>query len=183
MKSRVIKTGVVLFVFASLCRCDTVNMLNCKFERKNIDNFRFAGVNFDKFSNFSDIGFADIAKITMALLNSSAPITFDMNLEGKNPTEKNAALEQFKWKFLLDGNEILEGNIRDKFSIPAEGTSILPVEIGFDAWSFLENKTPQSLFNFYQNITGKNASGQSNASLKIRPTINGVEFPNYITIN
>jgi hypothetical protein len=188
MRSRIIKTGIVLFVVVSFCGCEPaqqfINMFNCKFERKNIDNFRFAGVEFDKFKNFSDIGIADIAKITLALASKTAPITFDMNLEGTNPNKANAGVEQFKWIFLLEGNEILNGNVAEKFSIPAEGSSLLPpIQIGFDAWSFLDGKTPQSIFNFYQNITGKNASGTSNASLKIRPTINGLEFPNYITLN
>jgi hypothetical protein len=48
---------------------------------------------------------------------------------------------------------------------------------------YLDGSTPESIFRFYQNITGKNAAQQSNASLKIKPTINGVEFPNYITVN
>ena len=188
MKSIVVKTSIVLFVVVSFCGCDPaqqlVNMFNCKFERESINNFRFAGVEFDKFKNFSDIGVVDVAKITLALASKTAPITFDMNLIGTNPNKTSAGVEQFKWIFLLEGNELLNGNVLEKFSIPAEGSSSLPpIAINFDAWSFLENKTPQSLFNLYQNITGKNASGTSNASLKIRPTINGVEFPNYITVN
>ncbi|MCL2131506.1 MAG: hypothetical protein FWH36_03485 [Lentimicrobiaceae bacterium] len=187
---KVIKTGILLFVIVSFCRCDTaqelINMLNCKFERKDVDNFRFAGVDFDKFNSFEDIGTSDVLKISTALLKGTAPITFNMNLEGRNPNKTTAGIEQFRWIFLMDGDEILNGNIVDKFSIPAEGTSILPIEIGFDAMQFLDGsgvQKVQSLFNLYQNITGKNASQTSNASLKIKPTINGKEFPQYITLN
>jgi hypothetical protein len=106
-----------------------------------------------------------------------------MNVEGKNPNKTTAGIEQFKWIFLLEGNEILNGNVIDKFSIPAGGSNVLPLEIGFDAWQYLDGGSLESLFRFYQNLTGKNALQQSNASLKIRPTINGVEFPNYLTLN
>ena len=186
MKSIVVKTSIMLFVVVSFCGCERaqqlVNMFNCKFERESINNFRFAGVNFDKISS------ADLLAITFALAKKTAPITFDMNLIGTNPNKTSAGVEQFKWIFLLEGNELLNGNVLEKFSIPAGGSSSLPpIVINFDAWKFLNGNTnlelAKSLFNLYQNITGKNASGTSNASLKIRPTINGMEFPNYITIN
>jgi len=183
MRSIILKIGLLLFVVVLFCGCELVNMLNCKFERKNIDDFRFAGVSFDKFNSINDINLVDVAKITTALLQGTAPITFNMNVEGKNPNKSTAAIEEFKWIFMLDGNEILNGNTLNKFSIPAKSTNILPLEIGFDAMKYLDGTTPESLFRFYQNITGKNSSGESNASLKIKPTINGVEFPQYITLN
>ena len=176
-----------MFLAVSLCGCDKVkefvNMLNCTFERKNIDNFCFAGVNFDRLASPDDLSIADGLSIADALLSGKAPITFNMNVEGKNPNKTTAALEQFEWIFLLDGNEILNGNIPDRFSIGAEGTNILPIEIGFDAMQYMNGSSLESLFNFYQNLTGKNATQQSNASLKIKPTINGVKFPSYITLN
>ena len=186
MRKIVSKTVVVLFVVVAFCGCDTarefVNMLNCTFERKNIDNFRFAGVSFDRFASPTDLKGTELLSVTSALLSGKAPITFNMNVEGKNPNKTTAALEQFEWIFLLDGNEILNGNIPDRFSINAEGTSILPIEIGFDAIQYMDGSSITSLFNFYQNLTGKNASKESNASLKIKPTINGIKFPNYIEL-
>ena len=180
------KIVCVAVVVVSFCGCDTarelVNMLNCTFERKNIDNFRFAGVNFDRLASPTDLTFMEAANITAALLKGTAPITFNMNLIGKNPNKTTAGIEQFKWIFLLDDNEVLQGNIQDRFSIPAEGDNILPVEISFDAMNYLDGSTPESIFRFYQKITGKNAAGESDATLKIKPTINGVEFPNYITV-
>ena len=173
-------------VIVSFCGCDKarelVNMFNCTFERESIDQFRFAGVNFDRLASPSDMTAMDIINISAALLKKTAPITFNMNLTGTNPNKTTAGIEQFKWIFLLDGNEVLQGNVPNKFSIPAEGTSILPIEISFDAIDYLDGSTPESIFRFYQDITGKNDSKQSNATLKIRPTINGVEFPNYITV-
>jgi len=183
MRNVVIKIGILVFVVFSFCGCELINMLNCKFERKNIDNFSFAGVPFDKFNSISDINALDIISITSALLNKTAPISFNMNIEGKNPNKSTAAIEEFKWVLLLDGNEILNGNTPDKFSIPAKGSNILPLRIGFDAINYLDGSNIESLFKFYQNITGKNASGESNATLKIKPTINGIEFPDYITLN
>jgi hypothetical protein len=183
MSKLVIKTGILLVVIASFCGCDTVNMLNCSFEKRNVDNFSFAGIGFDKINSISDINIlTDGATILSALSKGTAPITFNLNVEGKNPNKSVAAIEQMDWKVLVDEAEFL-GSITEKFSIPAEGTSILPIEIGFDAMSFIDGNTPESIFNLYQNITGKNASKESNASLKIKPTINGFEFPNYITLN
>ena len=187
MRKIIIKIGIVLFVVVSFCGCDEarefVNMLNCTFERKNMDNFRLAGVNFDRITSPGDLKASELLSITTALASRKIPITFNMNVEGKNPNKTTAALEQFEWIFNLDGNEILNGNIPDRFSIGAEGTSILPIEIGFDAMQYMDGSSIESLFRFYQNLTGKNTAQQSNAVLKIRPTINGIKFPNYITLN
>jgi hypothetical protein len=178
---------VAVAVVVCFCGCDTarelVNMFNCTFERENIEKFRFAGVNFDRLTSPADLTLTEGINIAAALAKGTAPISFTMNLTGKNPNKTTAGIEQFKWIFLLDGNEVLDGNVIDKYSIPAEGASVLPLEIGFDAMKYLDGSTPESIFRFYQNITGKNAAQQSNASLKIKPTINGVEFPNYITVN
>jgi len=182
MSKLTFKMSVALFVFAAFCGCDKVNMLNCKFERKNVNNFRFAGVNFDKFNSLSDITFSDGLSIGTALLAQTIPITFNVNVEGKNPNKSVAAIEQMDWKVLVDDAEFV-GSITEKFSIPAEGTNILPLEIGFDAMQILDGTTVLSMFNLYQNITGKNANSESNVTIMIRPTILGIKFPNYITLN
>ena len=187
MRNRIVKAGIVLFFTLSLCGCDKVeefvNMLNCTFERKDIDHFRFAGVDFDRLSSPSDLKGADLLAVTTALLKKTAPVTFNMNVEGSNPNKATAAIGQFKWILLLDGNEVVNGNVADRFSIPAESKNILPLEMTFDAWKYLNGSTPESIYRFYQNLTGKNTEQQSNATLKIKPTINGVEFPDYITLN
>ena len=182
MRRITIKISVALFVIASFCGCDKINMLNCKFERKNVDNFRFAGVNFDKFNSFSDINLADIANITFALAKQTIPIKFNVNVEGKNPNKSVAAIEQMDWKVLVDDAEFV-GSINENFSIPAEGTNILPLEIGFDAMQILDGTTILSMFNLYQNITGKNTGQGSDVTIMIKPTILGIKFPNYITLN
>ena len=184
MRDIIVKTGILLVVVASFCGCDKVNMLNCSFERKNVDNFRFAGIGFDKFNSISDIANnpLDLLNITNTLLNGTAPIVFNLNVEGKNPNKSTAAIEQMDWKVLIDNAEFL-GSITENFSIPAEGTNILPLEIGFDAMKVLDGSTPQSLFLLYQNITGKNTNQGSNVTIMIRPTILGIKFPNYITLS
>ena len=182
MREIIIKIGVLLFVIASFCGCDKVNMLNCKFERKNIDNFRFAKVNFDKFNSYGDINLTDIANITLALADKTAPISFNLNVEGKNPNKSTASIEQMDWKIFVDDTEF-NGSITEEFSIPAEGTNILPLEIGFDAMQILDGTTPMSMFRLYQNITGKGTGQESNVTIMIRPTIMGIKFPNYITLN
>ena len=187
MRKIIIKTSILFLVIVSFCGCErikeVVNMFNCTFERKNIDNFRFAGVGFDRLTSPSDLSLTDLASVGAALLSKTAPITFNVNIEGNNPTTKSAAIEQFKWKLLLDNNEILEGNVIDRFSIPAQGSNILPLEIGFDAWQYLNGNNTESVYNFYQNVTGKNNEQKSNVGIKIKPTINGMEFPQYITVN
>jgi len=182
MRQITIKISAVLLVIVSFCGCDTVNMLNCKFERKNIDNFHFAKVNFDKFNSFSDITISDGFEITKALLNGTAPIAFNVNVEGKNPNKSVAAIEQMDWIVLIDDAKFT-GSINEKYSIPADGTSILPLKIGFDAMQVLDGSTPQSMFRLYQNITGKGGEQSSDVTIMIRPTILGIQFPNYITLN
>ena len=182
MRKLAVKAFMTLFVTASFCGCDKINMLNCKFERKNVDNFRFEGIKLDNFNSFSDIKPLDILSITSTLASGKAPIKFNLNVEGKNPNKSVAAIEKMDWKVLVDNSEFL-GSITETYSIPAEGTSVLPLEIGFDAIKVLDGSTPLSLFNLYQNITGKATGQSSNVTIMIRPTILGIQFPNYITLN
>ncbi|MDR1878298.1 MAG: hypothetical protein LBQ64_01890, partial [Bacteroidales bacterium] len=181
-----IKTVILLLTAITFCRCEPVkelvNMLNCTFERKNLDNFRFAGVGLDKLSSPTDLNLTDLAKVTAALVSQTAPVSFNINLEGKNPNSEPAAIEQLKWILLLDGKEVVNGNITNRFSIPAKGSNVLPLEMNFDAMQYLDGSTPESVFQLYRRLTGKNAEGESNLTLKIKPTINGIEFPQYLTL-
>ena len=182
MRRITVKAGVVLFVIVSFCGCDKINMFNCKFERESVNNFRFEGIKLDNFNSLSDIKPLDVLSIGTTLASGKAPIKFNLNVEGKNPNKSVAAIEKMDWKVLIDDSEFL-GSITETYSIPAEGTSILPLEIGFDAIKVLDGKTPLSLFNLYQNIMGKSTGQSSNVTIMIRPTILGIQFPNYITLN
>ena len=188
MKKVIIRVSVVLVVLTSFCGCDLEelkNMLDCTFVRTSTTGFLFADVVFDNLTSLDEITAEDITKIATALSQETNPVSFTINVEGTNPNNANASVEQFKWILVFDTVEVAHGEVPEKFSIPPKGTNSLSINVIVDDVSpFLNDATAESMFRFYQTILGGGdiVDPDFKVDLKIKPTINGKEFSEYISV-
>lgn len=174
----------VLFAFAvPFCGCDGVegiiNMLNCKFEVQEITDFTFADVHFDQLDSISEISDIDKAKIEAAIAAENAHVNFTLNILGTNPNDADASVEKLQWMLAIDGLDVAEGAITNGFSIPANSSNTLSLVIDANMTDVYKDSVVENVYNLYQDIVNGEASI---ATIKIKPTINETEFPDYITV-
>lgn len=157
------------------------NLANCQYSMKNVSNVSIAGVSLDNVKN-GDIGVADLARLTTAVVSKKVPLTMDVNVDVKNPTTTNAALTAMEYIMSIDGTQVATGTTNKSYTIRKSATTTVALPISTDIYSVCNNIN--SLKTFVQSFSGDGTS--SKISLKIKPSLNvgdvKVSAPDYITI-
>ena len=193
-----IKIAVNLLLFSSFmilsCRCGVVkqaqqmeNLVNCDFRIANVQNVSLAGVDIQNKQNLNDLNLADAARISAAVAGSSLPLTFLLNLEGKNPNSSPAGMNKLDWMLFIDNFHMAAGNVSTRFTIPPNnGTTMIPIMVSIDLKEVLQGKSLDEIANFAFNFTGA-GNTPTRITAKIQPTImigqTPLTYPGYITIS
>ena len=181
MKSLCKKVVVVCMLATVFCSCDgvdeLVNMFNCKFEVQSVEDFTFAGVPFDGIDSVEAISDADKIIIDDAIAANNAPVHFVLNILGANPNDVTASVEKLQWELDVDGIKVAEGLVTKKFTIPALGTNVLSLDVNAEVMELYKDSVVENVYSLYQDVANGRAS---EATLKIKPTVNEKEYPNYI---
>ncbi len=145
-----------------------------------------AGIRFDQIRSVSDMNLGDVARIMGALASPVLPLSMRVNVEVHNPNNRDAGLNRLEWVLFIDDNQMTTGILDQPFSIPANSTQLVPVEVGIDLKQALKGKPGEALLNFCMNLAGA-GSKPTRFKIKLKPrlTVAGVEiiYPGFITVN
>ena len=183
---------VFLFTLIAITSCGVVQQVQqiasfakCDFKLNDVQNIRIAGISVQNYKGSADLNFGDAARLAAALTGSTLPLTFNLNIEAHNPNGQVAGLNRLEWILLIDDIEMLNGVNEEPVSIPANGSTIIPLRMNIDLRKALSGKSGQSLLNFGFNLAGANGE-PTRIKLKAKPTILigkfPVAYPGYITI-
>ncbi len=186
---KVIACFLVLFTITS---CDVVqqiqqagNLISCDFKLKDVQDIRLAGVSVQNAKGAADLNIGDAARIAAAMMGQTFPLTFNLNIEAKNPNKLAAGINRLDWILYIDDIEMVSGSNQEAMSIPANGSSVLPLRMNIDLKKALNGKSGQSLLNFGLNLAGSKGE-PSRIKLKAKPSIvvgsRSIAYPGYITI-
>lgn len=194
MNKRFIHFLAIAAVCISLTACDVLtsilnqtaslaNLANCEYNLKNVSNLNIAGVNVKNLTN-GNITATDVVKLTSALLSKQVPMNMDVNIDVKNPTERDAALTAMDWILDIDGSQFAQGNNQQSYTITKQATTTVPLGVGTDLYSMFSKDGINSLKNFVGSF--KNDGTSSKVGLRIKPSLNVgtyvVPMPNYIKL-
>lgn len=159
------------------------NLANCEYNLKDVTGLTIAGVNVKNLSN-GKISATDVLNLTSALVSKKIPMAMDVNIDIKNPTEKNAALTAMDWILDIDGSQFAEGNSTKNYTVTKKATTTVPLGVNTDLYSMFSKDGINSLKNFVSSFKSDGTS--SKVGLRIKPSLNvaGVQvpMPNYIKV-
>jgi hypothetical protein len=157
----------------------------CEFRIESARNMKLAGVNVQDKTAKSQISLTDLAKIGGAIAGGTLPLTFDLNIQVKNPNPKTAAMNKLDWILIIDDIEMTRGILNQRVEIQANMVSEFPVAMSLDLMKSLSGKSGDALINFALNLAGT-GSRPTRIKLKAKPTImvgtTPIEYPGYITV-
>jgi len=157
----------------------------CEFKMKTLTNTKLVGLDIQNKKKFSDFKFMDAANVTKTLLSGNLPLSFQLNIEAKNPNQKIAAMQKIAWKLYIDDILMTTGNVNKAISIPPGGTENLPIQIKLDLKELLKKETKTAILNFGFNLADA-GNYPTRVRLDIKPTINisgtPIEYPGYFTL-
>ncbi|MHC1706632.1 MAG: hypothetical protein AB9842_03805 [Bacteroidales bacterium] len=183
----------VLGLIFMISSCDVLqqaqkmtNLVNCDFSLKNVEGLKLAGVNVQNTQALSSLNLTDMAKLTAALTGGTLPLSFTLNVQGKNPNSTAAGMNKLEWILYIDDIEMTKGILNQQITIPAKnGIAVIPLQMNVDLKKVLKNKTGDALLNFAMNLAGANGK-PTRFMLKAKPTITvsgyKLDYPGYLTV-
>ncbi len=164
---------------------ELTSFVQCKFKLNNIENLKVAGVDIQGIKSVSDLDIFDAAKLTAALSSNEFPLSFILNIQVKNPNQKQAAMNRLNWQLFIDETEITEGVVTQRLEIEPNQIGNLPLQLNVNLKDVFAKESGSSLLNLAFNLVGS-GNQPTNISLRAKPTIlvanREVVYPGYITI-
>lgn len=163
-----------------------MNFTNCQFKVQSVDNVQLAGINVQNIKSLNDLNVLDAAKVMAMVATNSFPLTFNLNLQAKNPNTSAAGMNQLQWILFIDNIQMVSGNLNKAVTIPANnGVANVPLAISVDLKQVLKGKTADAIMNFGLNLAGA-GNKPTRVTMKLKPTIMvgsyPLKYPDYITI-
>lgn len=182
------KLIAVVFLFA-LTSCASLFQMNrlaeCEFAFDDIVNVDLAGVKMDNITKISSIGMMDAARLAKAYINGDLPMKATALIIVENPNKKKAAINKLDWKFFLDGKQVTEGSVTERFEVAGQDTAILPVDFSINLGEAMGGENKTKMLNFVLNMV--NAGGKpSRIDIYVKPSImvagKPISYPGFIKV-
>ena len=173
----------------TLQSCDILQQMvtftKCEFKMNSLTDTKLVGVDIQNKNSFSDLSFMDAANATRTLLGGELPLTFNLNIETKNPNASTASMQKMDWIVYIDDIKITTGFVDQQISIAPGATQNIPIAIKLDLKELFNNKTKTALLNFGFNLADA-GNYPTRVKLDIKPTINvagiPLEYPGYFSL-
>jgi hypothetical protein len=177
---------IIPFIYQS---CDILKQMvtftKCEFKMNSLTDAKLANVMVQNKKSFSDLTWTDAASVTKSLVSGKLPLTFNLNIEVKNPNTTPASMQKMEWRVFLDDIQITEGVMDQKVAIQPGATQIIPLSVSVDLKQIFNKETKDALLNLGLNLT--DAGGYpTRVKLDIKPTIYvgsfALTYPGYFTL-
>ena len=181
--------SILLAAMLSVQSCDILQQMvtftKCEFKMNSLTDTKLVGVDIQNKKSFSDLSYMDALDASKTFLTGELPLTFNLNIETKNPNATTAAMQKMDWIVYIDDIKMTEGVMDQAISIPPGETRNLPITIKLDLKKILTGKTKSALLNFGFNLADA-GNYPTRVRLDIKPTIDvagiPLEYPGYFSL-
>ena len=187
MKKRILS---LLLIAVVLVGCDAAkglsgayNMINCNYSYRSISGLTVSGINAS-----SGLSVANIAKVTSILSGtaSSIPLNFTLNMDVNNPNQSAAMLNGLQYIVSIDNIQFTTGSLNQSLNIAAGQTQTLPINIGIDLATLMQNNSKDAVLGIAKSLLGI-SSNTSNVTVQLKPTFlignTPISSPTYIPVS
>ena len=157
-----------------------------EFSIDRISDVRLAGIDLRAKRSYEDLGPADVARITAAVLQKNVPLQFDLHLRAENPSDNvvTARLVQMEWILLLQDKETIRGIVDRTIMLPPGEPHDIPIVMRLDLLDFFANRT-RDLVTLALAVSGTNDT-RASVALRAVPSVDTplgpLRYPEPITI-
>lgn len=191
--SKIKKTLIVLFVALGLSSCEILtqvaqmaNFANCTFDLNSVNQIQMLGVNLSKGMTKSDLNAAQLLTLANAIMNKKLPVTFNVNLNVKNPNAIPASMAKMDYILSLNGKQVVSTTLNKGISVPANSSNTISIPITTDLFQLFSGESTDAIVNLAFKLAGA-SSEPVNVGLKVKPYISinsqQLAYPDYISLN
>lgn len=160
----------------------------CTYRIVSAEEVFVGGTNVKQLFENQEINLGSLPGLAFSLLRKDVPLKARLNLEIKNPTGDEAAINQFEYKILINNAELAEGLVDQGVNVGGGQTAVVPVNMVVNLYPFVTNSKVMGEINEFIK-GGKNGGPEKKGilTLKIKPSIKVgnslVKYPGFITID
>jgi hypothetical protein len=156
------------------------------FSLDRVSSPRLAGIDLQQVRSYEDLGYADAARLALALVQESLPMDFRLHLRAENPTDNSteARLMRMDWTLLLQDRETVSGVFEEEVLLPPGQPQDIPLLISLDLVDFFEGSA-QDLLELALSIAGQGGAPKEvalRASPMVDTPLGPIRYPTPITI-
>lgn len=182
--------ALVAFLSLGLQSCATLRQMaalsNVDFSLDRVSDLRLAGIDLGRIDSFDDLGFADAARLALAVSEQDLPLDFRLHLLAENPSENttDARLIQMDWTLLLQERETLSGVFEGNVLLPPGEPTDVPISVRLNLVDFFEGSA-RDLLELALSLSGQGGAPKE-VALRATPVVDTplgpMRYPQPITI-
>ena len=158
------------------CSAAKLNRLKkCEYKYSGISDVMVSGKKLEDLKNDKKAGFMGTSVIGKLLFEKEAPMTFNVLILVTNLNKKVAALDKIEWTALIQGKELISGIYNQHFEVKPGETATLSIPVSFDLKEKIMGDNGAAIKTFGMAYLMNGSS--KGLSIKVRPYIGGVKFP------
>ena len=191
--SKLKKTLIILFVTMGLASCDVLNQVaqmanlaNCTFDFNSVNQIQMLGVNLSKGMSKTDLNATQLLSLADAIMRKQLPVTFNVNVDVKNPNSIAAAMTKMDYILTLNGKQVVSTTMNNGINVPANSSSVVSIPITTDLFQLFSGESADAIVNLAFKLAGA-SSNPVNVGLKVKPYINignqQLAYPDFISMN
>ena len=187
------KTLIILFVTMGLASCDVLNQVaqmanfaNCTFNFNSVNQIQMLGINLSKGMSRESLNITQGLALINAISNRSLPVTFNVNLDVRNPNSIAASMSKMDYILTLNGKQVVSTTMNNSISVPANSSNTISIPVTTDLFQLFSGESADAVVNLAFKLAGA-SSDPVNVGLKVKPyiSINGQQlaYPDYISMS
>ena len=191
--SKIKKTLIILFVMMGLASCDVLNQVaqmanfaNCTFNFNSVNQIQMLGIDLSKGMSKESLNTIQLLSLVNAISNRQLPVSFNVNVDVKNPNSIAAAMTKMDYIISLNGKQVISTSMNNAINVPANSSSVVTIPITTDLFQLFSGESADAIVNLAFKLAGA-SSDPVNVGLQVKPYINingqQLSYPNYITMN
>lgn len=191
--SKIKKTLIILFVMMGLASCDVLNQVaqmanfaNCTFNFNSVNQIQMLGIDLSKGMSKESLNTIQLLSLVNAISNRQLPVSFNVNVDVKNPNSIAAAMTKMDYIISLNGKQVISTTMNNAINVPANSSSVVTIPITTDLFQLFSGESADAIVNLAFKLAGA-SSDPVNVGLQVKPYINingqQLSYPNYITMN
>lgn len=160
--------------------------IQCDFSLHSVEIIEVGGVDMSAIERPADIGMLQVMSLTQQLMSGSLPAKMEIKLNAKNSNNEKASIMGLDWQLMLEGNELLNGEIDRYVEVSPQSATVFPVTTTVDLLKIIETKSLDQLLNFVLSENKESKLGELGVAIKIRPHYRAgsqtMKYPSWLTI-
>lgn len=184
---------MILCVALGLASCDVLtqvaqmaNFANCTFNFDSVNNIQMLGANLSKGMTRENLNISQGLALVNAIAKKSLPVTFNVNLDVKNPNSIDASMAKMDYILTLNGKQVVSTTLNQAVNVPANSNNTVSIPITTDLFQLFSGESADAIVNLAFKLAGA-SSNPVNVGLKVKPYINignqQLAYPDYLSMN